>query len=305
MQDLIKRYFWVLGAIVVMVCVVFVAKLTNNIVEAKLLADADHGPRIVPVFQAPTTPQKPVRSKDGSQLASRDMFCSKCTPTETVAKPIDANQTAITTLPLILLATNVGLTTKDSYATIVNTENQHQGSYSIGDRIPGASGKLKFIHFKYIDFENNGHIERLVLPGQTAPITPPVVAEQPTTPPGDEIEALAENGIRRIDDNNYEIDRALIDKVLANPMGLGKQARIVPAVKDGKPDGFKLYAIRPSSAIAKLGLTNGDTLEAINGLPLTSADKALEAYTKLRDANTLELEVARRGKTMNLKYVIK
>ena len=70
----------------------------------------------------------------------------------------------------------------------------------------------------------------------------------------------------------------------------------MPAVKNGKPDGFKLYAIRPSSVYAKLGLTNGDTLQAINGFELTTADKALEVYTKLREATSLEVEVTRRGK---------
>ena len=40
MQDLIKRYFWVLGGIVVVVCAVFAAKATTHIVEAKFLGDA-------------------------------------------------------------------------------------------------------------------------------------------------------------------------------------------------------------------------------------------------------------------------
>jgi len=79
----------------------------------------------------------------------------------------------------------------------------------------------------------------------------------------------------------------------------------LPAVKNGKPDGFKLYAIRPSSAFAKLGLTNGDTLQSINGFELTSADKALEVYTKLREATSLEVEITRRGKPVTLKYSIK
>ena len=112
----------------------------------------------------------------------------------------------------------------------------------------------------------------------------------------DELQASIDNGIKKIDDNNYEIDKSLVDKVLANPMAVAKGARVVPAVKNGKPDGFKLYAIRPSSVYAKLGLTNGDTLQSINGFELTSADKALEVYTKLREATSLEVEITRRGK---------
>ena len=204
----------------------------------------------------------------------------------------------------MLLATNVGQSTDQSYATIINTENQRQGSYSIGDGIPGASGKLKVIHFKYIDFDNGGHTERLVLAGATAPVV--AVAEPPPGDgSGDELQASIDSGIKKIDDNNYEIDKALVDKVLANPMAVAKGARVVPAVKNGKPDGFKLYAIRPSSVYAKLGLQNGDTLQSINGFDLTSADKALEVYTKLREATSLEVDVTRRGKSEKLKYSIR
>ena len=240
-----------------------------------------------------------MRSKDGAQLALRDMFCSDCTPVPTAATNVAAaagDQIPLTTLPLSLLATNVALRDADSYATIINTENQKQGSYSLGDIIPGA-GALKAIHFKFIDFENAGHVERLVLQGATPPVVAVAAVEAPAGD-GDEMDAAVKAGIKKIDDTHYEIDKALVDKVLANPMSVAKGARIVPAVKNGKPDGFKLYAIRPSSVYAKIGLTNGDTLSAINGMELTTADKALEVYTKLRDATSLEVSITRRGKPM-------
>jgi general secretion pathway protein C len=119
------------------------------------------------------------------------------------------------------------------------------------------------------------------------------------------MQASIDSGIKKIDDSNYEIDKGLVEKVLLNPMAVAKGARVVPSMKNGKPDGFKLYAIRPSSVFAKLGLANGDTLQSINGFDLTSADKALEVYTKLREATSLEVEVTRRGKPATLKYSIK
>lgn len=303
MQDLIKRYFWLVGAAVVMVCSVFAAKATSHIVEAKYLGDPDHAPAVQPAIPTPMQPVKQARNKDGTPLAQRDMFCSDCTPSAVVVNN-DPSSISTTSLPLILLATNVGQKADESYATIVNTENQRQGAYSVGDPIPGATGKLKMIHYKFVDFENNGHVERLVLAGASAPITPVAVVEQPAGD-GDELQAAVDNGIKKIDDNTYEIDKSLVDKVLANPMGIAKGARVVPSVKNGKPDGFKLYAIRPSSVYAKLGLTNGDTLESINGFDLTSADKALEVYTKLREATSLQVQIQRRGKDMTLKYTIR
>lgn len=303
MQDLIKRYFWVLGGAVVMVCSVFAAKATSHILEAKFLGDPDHAPHVTPMMTMPTAP-KLTKSKDGGALATRNIFCSECTPAVAVAST-NPNDIQNTTLPLILLATNVGSTPAASYATIINTENQRQGSFGVGDLVPGATGKVKEIHFKYVDFENGGHIERLVLQGQQAPVAAPVAATETGSGDGDDLQAAIDSGIKKIDDNTYEIDKSLVDKVLANPMGVAKGARVVPAVQNGKPNGFKLYAIRPSSVYAKLGLTNGDTLSAINGMELTTADKALEVYTKLREATQLEVEIQRRGKPMTLKYSIR
>lgn len=308
MQDLIKRYFWVLGGVVVVACAVFAAEATSHIVEAKYLGDPEHAPKITPIAPRPETPVV-ARSKDGGQLAGRNMFCSDCTPPVDV-KSSDPSSIAITSLPLALLATNIGTRAEESYATIINTENQKQGAYAVSDQVPGAtsSGKIKSIHFKYIDFENNGHTERLVLLGATPPATPVATAETPALPSDenkDDMQASIDSGIKKIDDSNYEIDKSLVEKVLLNPMAVAKGARVVPSMKNGKPDGFKLYAIRPSSAFARLGLANGDTLQSINGFELTSADKALEVYTKLREATSLEVEVTRRGKPVTLKYSIK
>src|SRR4051812_2284299 len=182
MQDLVKRYFWVLGAAVVLVCCVFAAKATSHVIEAKYLGDSSKTPHIVPVVPSPMQqPVKKERSKDGTQFAARNMFCSDCTPAVVVATNTDPSQIQTTSLPLQLLATMVAADSKDSYATIVNTDNQHQGGFSVGDPIPGATGKLIGIHYQYVDFENSGHTERLVLAGATPPPSAPVAAvEQPS-----------------------------------------------------------------------------------------------------------------------------
>jgi type II secretory pathway component PulC len=117
--------------------------------------------------------------------------------------------------------------------------------------------------------------------------------------------ALLVAKIKKLSDTSYELPKDLRDAMLANPMALSKGARVVPSVKDGQPDGFKLYAIRPSSVWAALGLSNGDTLTAIDSLPLTSADKALEAYEKLQKATSVKVSITRRGKPMTMTYTIK
>jgi type II secretory pathway component PulC len=82
-------------------------------------------------------------------------------------------------------------------------------------------------------------------------------------------------------------------------------ARFVPSIKDGKPNGFKLYAIRPQSIFGRIGLQNGDTIKAINGSEMTTPDAALGLYTKLRNASHLSVQVERRGETVTLDYSIR
>lgn len=106
--------------------------------------------------------------------------------------------------------------------------------------------------------------------------------------------------IERVDDTHAKIPRATLDKLMSDPTAMAKGARVVPAMRNGKPDGLKLYAIRPSSIYAKLNFTNGDTLHSVNGFELDAPDKALEAYTKLQKANELTFEVTRRGKPVTL-----
>ena len=141
-------------------------------------------------------------------------------------------------------------------------------------------------------------------PAKTAQTPSPYTPTPFTPPPPDSPDPLVD-AITQIDDTHVEITSSGRDQVLANPLSLAKQARIVPSMKDGHPNGFKLYAIRPSSAVRKLGFANGDTLEGINGYPLTSADKALEVYTKLRNATKLDVDLDRRGQPMTIHITIK
>ncbi len=45
-------------------------------------------------------------------------------------------------------------------------------------------------------------------------------------------------------------------------------ARIVPAFKDGKPQGFKLLRIQKGSRLEALGLVNGDVVDQSDGKPV-------------------------------------
>lgn len=78
--------------------------------------------------------------------------------------------------------------------------------------------------------------------------------------------------------------------------------RIVPAFEGGKTIGFKLFSIAPGSLYARMGLQNGDIVTRINGHELTSPEKGLEIYAKLKDAKRVTVELKRRGAPATLTY---
>ena len=122
-------------------------------------------------------------------------------------------------------------------------------------------------------------------------------------PPPDPPDPMLDT-IERIDDTHVKLPRKTAEHIFGNPMATMKGARVVPAIKNGQPDGVKLYAIRPSSVFAKLGLTNGDTIEQINGTAITTPDKALELYTKLQKADVITIDITRRGNPLRLTITI-
>jgi len=145
---------------------------------------------------------------------------------------------------------------------------------------------------------NNGRREYISAEaGDGAPQPPPIATTRPVTEPGP-----YGAGIKALDDNNYEVPRGEVDRALANLNDLAMQARIVPAFKDGQAEGFKLFSIRPDSLYSKIGIVNGDVIKRINGFEMNSPEKALEVYTKLKDANRIDIEVDRNGQTLRKTY---
>lgn len=309
MQEYLKRYFWVVPVLVVITSSALAATAVNHYVEGTFLADSSKAPRIDPVVGKVPTARKAGNPKNGEPMATRNMFCSECLPEEVVEDTTsDTGQVPLTSLPLVLVATNVAGLDKYSFATVRNTSSEKQGAYWIGDTIPEA-GAIETIGGKNVIFRNESskRLERIALLNTSAPKAPAKPSTPKRAPRNDREKLLAEveAGIKKIDDTSYEIDRNVVDKVLANPMAVARGARVVPSIKNGQNNGFKLYAIRPSSVYAKLGMRNGDTIHNVNGFDLTTADKALEVYQKVKESSNLTVTVTRRGKPVTLNYSIR
>ncbi|HVK67472.1 MAG TPA: type II secretion system protein GspC [Polyangium sp.] len=111
--------------------------------------------------------------------------------------------------------------------------------------------------------------------------------------------------IHKVSENQFDIERSVVDQILENQAELMRSARIVPEKEGDKVVGIRLFGVRPESLLGTLGLENGDRLQSINGFEMADPQKALEAYARLRTADKLQVSVNRRGKPMNIDFNIK
>jgi general secretion pathway protein C len=296
------------------VCLLFGVRAMADALDAIGDASAaDVGPARTPT--APGAKPAPAPSKSGAALAERNIFCSDCQPPQPQATRTPTDPSGIppaTDLPLRLIATHIG-TGPTSSATVLHDSTGNQGAYRMGDRLPGA-GPIVRIGGRSLDFENPAanRVERLAIAeNKPPPAEPAAKAEAPKQESDDRrssrrgrtdpaLQAALDSGVKAIDENTFEVDRKLVEDVLARPQAAAGGARILP-----RPDGLRVMRVRPDSAHARLGLKSGDTIQSVNGIELSSGDKMLEAITQLRNESNISLSVNRRGQPVNLSYRIR
>lgn len=275
-------------------------------------------------------PKAPAVPRVGSSRASKDraseqvrkfnVFCPSCVPVEPESPTSAAGPSTPTFdaegrpvgpviqpgevksgLPLRLQATMESDDPMLSLATVYDADTGAVGLYGVDDVIR-AGVVVTGVDQGIVHLRNNAALEYLeiggAIPEPTATPTP-AAKEEPKedAPKDDRTIPGAEDAINCPNENLCIVERAFVESLLANPMMLAKQARIVPA-KDGEV-GFKFYGIRRGSLPKLIGLKNGDKLVAVNGEDLVGIDQAMGLYTKLRRASNLQVTIERKGKSIN------
>ncbi|PTL80429.1 type II secretion system protein GspC [Vitiosangium sp. GDMCC 1.1324] len=304
MELFFRKYFWTVNLVFILLVALLAARTVNLFVESAL----------TPMPSGEVSARQ--KAKPTEALASLDLKrLSELTgvkipePEPVVAEPtapaVDPNAAPVKSgLRVKLLGTLVANDNLWSVASVLDMGNQRSTTYMVGDRIQGA--EVIFIERERVIILNNSRKEFIDgQPGDGAtPVAsytpPPVPSGPPVQPPN----GLG-NGIKAVSENDYEVPRTEIDRTLANLNDVAMQARIVPAFKDGQAQGFKLFSIRPDSIYSKIGVQNGDVIKRINGFELNSPEKALEVYTKLKEASRIEIELERNGSSIRKNYTIR
>jgi general secretion pathway protein C len=256
--------------------------------------------------------QAPGYSKQVEDILKRNIFCSTCPPIlgdkTAPSGPPEVPPLQKTSLPLKLLAIMFAPAPADprwSMAIIRDNDAKTAGPYSVGSKVRDAEIDDITDTRVYLNFGGGRreYLELLDTP-QAAPGAPPPPVAQAAAPK-DPFAAELDKGIKKTGNNTYEVQHSTLDSLLGNMGALARAARIVPETRDGKSIGFRLFSIRPDGPFGKIGLQNGDIISAINGLEMTSPDKALEVYTKLKTANHLSVGLERNGQKVTMDYTIR
>ncbi len=250
------------------------------------------------------------RDTDAAVIIQRNLFGSKVLNTSSAAsEKTEADMEGLpeSTLPLKLLGTVVQVNGKRSFAIIQDTGTREQQIHFVGDEIREGTVITSVARNRVVLLRNGQ--EEILEKDEESSESPAAVrsrarptrtAKARTTAKGQEAVT-----VRKVGDNNFVMDRREVEGVLQDFNKLLTQIRVVPHFADGKPDGFKIFNIRPGSLFASLGMVNGDIIKRVNGLDITGPEQALQMFQQLRDESQVTVDLERFRKNLTLQYEIR
>jgi general secretion pathway protein C len=315
LDQLLKRHFWLPTLALTSVASFFGARGVGNLFGASLGA-SDKQLAVTPMATSagPASSNGSTKATNADPILSRNPFDSQTGPLigtsgiDLGGPPVDLsdpmNAPACEGVKVLIIAAS---SDPDwSFAALQAPGDQKSVLRRRGGEFAGK--EIKFVGWDRVWLSGGGQLcqAQLFLPEGAPSTTPAPAAPPPPTRGGaaplpDDIK----KGIQRVSATEFNVDRSVVDKILENQAELMKQARIVPEQENGKVVGIRLFGVRPDTLLGVLGMENGDRLQSINGFDMTSPEKALEAYARLRTADHMTVSINRRGSNMNLDYNVK
>jgi len=187
----------------------------------------------------------------------------------------------------------------ESWAIIQDNQTKNQGRYSIGSLVNGA--KVVMILRNKVVLNIDGRDELLVMGIEKLRSSAPD-AERTASEPGKQPARLARS-TPRADTATLTISRDLIQDNINNMAQMMSKVRVMPYMKDGKPEGFRVSQIKEDSLFKSMGFQNGDVIRSINGQDILSAEDMMKAYNSLKDNSSFSITILRNNqpKTLNLR----
>jgi general secretion pathway protein C len=319
MEKFLTKYFWIFNIAAVTAVAYLSATGVGEIAAGKietLLPKAEAGKK-TPAARPKKTRRANAPPPTGDAILSRNIFDSATGPIsrhpkeETVDEKPPEQAVSIDNLPIVpcpmsnLKIISTVASKDDAYWSfaMVDSGGGNIKMYRMGDELNGRT--VSGVTWKYLFLRGNTdecYMDMFPDPNAKAPAAPKK-GPKPVPPPPPA--KGADNRIQKLSDTEAVVERSLINELLANPTSFVKTVRVRPHREGGKVVGYKLRRFRANSPLAALGAQKGDIIRAVNGVDLTSMDKALGAYQSMRGANDLTFSITRNGKPMDLRVSIR
>lgn len=293
--EYLKRFFWIINSILVILTGIVVADITNNILR-KIIE-----PPVKDIVVQSGKPPAP--SSRRTQIAKRDpgyytiiyernIFNSKGGGFSDV--PI-GGPAPLSKLNAKLIGTVVSDIEKFSFAIIMDTTTNESGVYRVNDMLLNEARILKIERNRVIILRN-GVQESLVVYESEFDSSGQQIASLPSVVPVPDIRQEAPN--------RYVIPREEVDRQTQNLGKLMTEARLVPNLEGGKINGYKIFAIKPDSLYTKIGLQNGDIIYKVNGIDISDPERAFQLFQQLKNERYFQVEIVRNNQRQTLTYQV-
>ncbi len=200
-----------------------------------------------------------------------------------------------TTLKLALLGTVSG-SSRNTYAVIEETNKRKQGLFKVGDSIQDAV--IKSIQRGVVVLKVGDKVEKLTMDEAAARSTGPKKGRVSSRPRSPREEGPGRTITVRVSRSDVEASLKDINQLLT-------QARVRPHFKDGKPDGLAINRIKKGSFFSKLGLRDGDIVQAIDNTSIRSPDDILALYKKLKSGSGVGIQINRKGQQQTINFTFR
>ena len=195
---------------------------------------------------------------------------------------------------LTLLGTVIG-SFRETFALIQKTSSKEERVFRLGEKVYDV-GPLLAVKSESVEIDINGKRTTLATPtsapsaGGNAGTSGTVVAGAP---------------IAQVAAGSYVIDQKAINAALDNIGQAMSDARLLPSMKDGKVEGFRVSEVKPAGVFGMVGIKNGDVLLRINDFAIDSPEKAVQSLAALKGQTRLKLDLVRDGQPATFNYDIR
>ena len=215
-------------------------------------------------------------------------------------------------LPFKLLGTLVSDNAQYSMASVFVQSTQKSDSYFTGDIIDNKAQVKNIKRRKVILLNlNNDRLEHLEIPIDKKALAVDRLSKDSSSKSpftlSPEKKLSSYEGITEVKENEYSVNRSIINDHLQNLPDILQQARTDPKLDtNGEVIGHTFKWILKDSVFRSLGFEKGDTIISVNGEKVNDKTEAAELFQKFRASSQFHVMVEDKkdGKVKNLSYNI-